>query len=164
MAEKIKKTIWAKLTKLSDKDLDLEGKEIEWIKKEEKKKKVEELPKKEDWWLPQIAEGKLSLDIYQKNGKIIVKSPIAGVKSEDLEIIIDKDILTIKGERKKYEEVDEKNYFHRECFWGKFSRTVILPTKVEIENVKASLKNGILTIILPIKKEEEEIKKIKPKK
>jgi len=164
MAEKIKKTIWAKLTKFSDKDLDLEGKEIEWIKKEEKKKKAEELPKKEDWWLPQIAEGKLSLDIYQKNGKIIVKSPIAGVKSEDLEIIIDKDILTIKGERKKDEEVDEKNYFHRECFWGKFSRTVILPTKVEIENVKASLKNGILTIILPIKKEEEEIKKIKPKK
>ncbi len=157
---KIKRSIWAKLTKLSDEDLKKEGEEIEIIEKKTKEE-VKEL--KKDLWLP-AEEGRLSLDIYQKNGKIIVKSTLAGVKPEDLEIIIDKDILTIKGERKKDEEIEDKDYFHQECFWGRFSRTVILPTEVETEEVVANLKNGILTIILPIKKERKEIKKIELKK
>jgi len=160
MVKKIKKTIWAKLTHLPEEDLKKEGKEVEVIKKEVPKK----IEKKESTWLPEYSEGKLSLDVYQKENKIVVRSALAGVKPEDLEIIIDKDILTIKGERKQEEEMDEKNYFHQECFWGRFSRTIILPTEVKTEEIRAHLKNGILTIDLPIKEEIEKTKRVKIKK
>lgn len=152
-------TLWSKITKLDEETLKKTGKEIEVI---EKKKKI---PKEEEIWLPETSEGKLSLDIYQDiDNNIVVKSAIAGVSPNDLEIIIDKDILTIKGERKKEEEIDSKNYFHQECFWGRFSRTVILPTEVKTEEVKANLKNGILTIILPKKEERITSKMVKIKK
>ncbi|MFN3301440.1 MAG: Hsp20/alpha crystallin family protein [Patescibacteria group bacterium] len=156
---KIKSSFWSKITKLSEEDLKKTGKEIEAVKKEEKEEKKE-------LWLPETSEGKLSLDIYQKGEEIIVKSALAGVKPEDLEITIDKDILTIKGkrEREDSEKLEEIKYFHQECFWGHFSRTVILPAEVKIEEVKATLKNGILTINLPIKKKEEGVKKVKIKK
>lgn len=152
-----KKSIWSKLTKLDEEDLKKEGVEI--IKKQEKKekKKIEE---KKELWLPQISEGKLSLDVYVEDKNIVVISTIAGVKPEDLEITIDRDILTIKGERKREEPVDKVRYLHQECFWGRFSRTIILPCQVKIDEIKATLKNGILTINLPKKEEKEEVKKI----
>lgn len=94
-------------------------------------------------------EGELSVDVYQTEKELIVKTAVAGVKKEDLNISLDNDMLTIRGNKKTDETIEEGNYFHQECYWGKFSRSLILPVEVDKNKVKAELKNGVLTIILP---------------
>jgi HSP20 family protein len=105
------------------------------------------------------SEGQLVLDVYQTEGEIVIKSTLAGVVPEDLDIMITNDMLTIKGLREKDEEVPASDYYYQECYWGPFSRSVILPTEVESDQIKAGLKNGILTIRLP-KSEKIKTKKI----
>lgn len=95
------------------------------------------------------SEGQLTIDVYQTESDIVIKSTIAGVKPEDLDVSINNDMVTIKGERKNEEEVPEENYYYQECYWGKFSRSVILPVDVLAEKIEASMKNGILTVRLP---------------
>lgn len=95
------------------------------------------------------AEGQLTIDVYQTENDIVIKSTIAGVKPEDLDVSINNDMVTIKGERKNEEIVENGNYYYQECYWGGFSRSVLLPVDVVPEKVDASLKNGILTIRLP---------------
>ena len=111
------------------------------------KKKDEDMEKD---WLEEsdYEEGQLSIDVYETEKNIIIKSTIAGVKPEDLDISINNDMLTIRGERKTDEEIKEENYLYRECFWGYFSRSIILPTEVNTKNIDAVLENGILTITL----------------
>jgi len=94
-------------------------------------------------------EGQLTIDVYQTESDIVIKSTIAGVKPEDLDVAINNDMVTVKGERKSEEQVPEENYYYQECYWGKFSRSVILPVDVLAEKIEASMKNGILTIRLP---------------
>lgn len=94
-------------------------------------------------------EGQLTIDVYQTPGEIVIKSTIAGVRPEDLDVNINNDMLTVKGIRKNDAHVKPEDYYYQECYWGPFSRSVILPVDVETENIKAELKNGILTIILP---------------
>lgn len=94
-------------------------------------------------------EGQLTIDVYQRSDEIVIKSTIAGVKPDDLDIAINNDIVTIRGVRKKDEEVDPKDYYYQECYWGPFSRSVILPVDIDAEKSVATLKNGILTIRLP---------------
>lgn len=98
---------------------------------------------------PQDYEGQLTIDVYQTANDIIVKSTIAGVKPEDLDVSINNDMLTIKGTRRNDARIKPEDYYYQECYWGPFSRSVILPVDVETENIKAELKNGILTITLP---------------
>ncbi len=117
-----------------------------------------EKPKEEAWHSE--VEGQLTVDVYQTPGEIVVKSTIAGVTIEDLDISITNDMVTIRGERKKDEEVRQEDYFHQECYWGPFSRSVILPMDIDSENAVASFKNGILTIKLP-KAEKVKTRKIK---
>lgn len=93
--------------------------------------------------------GILTLDIFQKNNEIVIKSAIAGVSGKDLDISITKDSVAIKGRRQEEEKEEGKNYFYRELHWGEFSRKVILPEEVDPDKAKANLKNGILTITLP---------------
>ncbi|MCK4859940.1 MAG: Hsp20/alpha crystallin family protein [Candidatus Omnitrophica bacterium] len=112
-------------------------------------------------WLPE-EEGQLTLDVYQTENDIVIKSTIAGVKSEDLDISITNDMITIKGARRQGESVPQENYYYQELYWGPFSRSVILPVDVDTEKAKASMKNGILTIRLP-KTEREKTKVIKVK-
>jgi HSP20 family protein len=95
------------------------------------------------------AEGQLTIDVYQTENDIVIKSTIAGVKPEDLDVSINNDMVTIKGERSNEEIVDHTNYYYQECYWGSFSRSVLLPVDVIPEKADASLKNGILTIRLP---------------
>jgi HSP20 family protein len=114
-------------------------------------------------WLAKAAEdGQLTLDVYQTDKDIIIKSTIAGVKPEDLDISYNNGMVTIKGERKGEEKIDQQNYFYQELYWGGFSRSVILPTDIDEDNIQAELKNGILTVKLP-KKEEKHKKKIEVK-
>jgi len=100
-------------------------------------------------------EGQLSVDVYQDNNNIIIKSTIAGVEPEDIDITFDNDMITIRGKRKKDLTVDEDDYFYQECYWGSFSRSIILPVEVEEEKIKATIKNGVLTIILPKAKRKD---------
>jgi HSP20 family protein len=93
-------------------------------------------------------EGQLSIDVYQNKNKIIIKSTIAGVKSEDLKISLHHDLLTIKGLRESEKNIREEDYLFKECYWGSFSRSIILPSEVDEKRVEAELENGILTISL----------------
>ena len=105
--------------------------------------------KVEEAWITEELEGQLSVDVYQKGELIVVKSTIAGVEPDDIEIFLNRDMLTIKGKREHGESVETGNYFIRECYWGKFSRTIILPSDVKSEEARATLKDGVLTIVMP---------------
>jgi len=118
---------------------------------EEKKTANEDLPlaPKNSAWPATDEEGQLSVDVYQTENSLIIKSTIAGVKPEDLDIAINNDMVIIKGERKHEKEIKESDYFYQECYWGSFSRSIILPMEVVADEADASLKNGVLTITLP---------------
>jgi HSP20 family protein len=94
-------------------------------------------------------EGQLAIDAYQTEEEVFINAPIAGVNPHDLEIGITDEIVTIKGKRQKGEAVNQENYFTQECYWGAFSRSYLLPIAVDGDHARASLKNGILTIVIP---------------
>jgi len=116
--------------------------------------------------LPQGSEpikkevGQLSVDIYQNETEIVLVAPIAGISKENLELQITDDVLVIRGERKQEDKVPEENYYTKECFWGPFSRSVVLPLEADSENTKASFDNNVLTVRIP-KTEREQTKIIK---
>ena len=108
------------------------------------------------------AEGQLTIDVYQDGDDVMVQSTVAGVAPEDLDIHITNESVAIRGERQKSETVEDKDYFYQECFWGKFSRSVILPVEVDPEKSTAVVKNGVLTIRMP-KMNRQKAKKVKVK-
>ena len=93
-------------------------------------------------------EGQLAIDVYQTTKKIIIKSTIAGAKPEDLKISLHHDLLTVSGVRESGAAVAEEDYLYQECYWGAFSRSIILPAEVDPKRVNAELENGVLTITL----------------
>jgi HSP20 family molecular chaperone IbpA len=94
-------------------------------------------------------EGELPVDMYQTNDAIIIRALVAGVSPADLDISITRDMVTIRGLREEYQETNDDNYFHRELFWGSFSRTLVLPEEVVIDEAEAQEKHGMLEIRLP---------------
>jgi HSP20 family protein len=96
-------------------------------------------------------DGQLAIDVYQTPTDIIIRAPIAGVaKPEDIEIHIAHDVVTIRGERKPDVKVAQNDYLYQECYWGKFSRSVVLPQEVDAEAAVANFsRNGILSLRLP---------------
>lgn len=106
-----------------------------------------------------VEEGILSVDIYAKDNSIVIISPVAGSSKENIEIIIQGDVLIIKGQRFPPEEVQENEYFRKECYWGPFSRTIVLPKNADKNGIKAFYENGILMIRIP-KINTEETKKV----
>lgn len=107
-----------------------------------------------------IPEGQLAIDVYETPKEIIIKSTIAGVKPEDLDVGIEDNTVNIRGSRHNEEKVKGEDYFYQECYWGTFSRSVILPSEVDSDKAEASLKDGILTVRLPkiLKEREKKIK------
>lgn len=95
------------------------------------------------------AEGWLTVDVYETPTEIVVESAVAGVSPSDLDITATPDSVTIKGKRTRNREVKEENYLYQECYWGKFSRSVILPQEIDPESASVAFKDGILTIRLP---------------
>lgn len=96
-----------------------------------------------------ITEGELAIDVYETGENFVIRSTIAGVKAEDLDITIENDIVTIKGARKKQTEEETKKYYYQECYWGEFARQIILPEEVDGSKAEASIKDGILTLKIP---------------
>lgn len=96
----------------------------------------------------ELAEGQLLVDVCQTPDNIIVKSTMAGVKPENLFISLNRDILTIKGKREDDDLLVGAEYLLRECYFGSFSRTIILPDEVDGKKIEAVLENGVLTVTL----------------
>ncbi|HNZ84042.1 MAG TPA: Hsp20/alpha crystallin family protein [Candidatus Pacearchaeota archaeon] len=111
---------------------------------------------KEDLLKQDEYSAELSLDIYETDDELIVQSPIAGVKKQDLDVYVDKGMLVINGQRSEKTEESKKNYIYQECYWGKFSRRVILPAEIDETKIEASLKDGLLTIKFPKSKKSEQ--------
>lgn len=113
-------------------------------------------------WLEdeQEVEGQLAVDVYQTKESVVIKAPIAGVDPKALEVAIAEDVVTIRGERVDDAEVERENYYVQECYWGAFSRSIIMPVSVNADKAEASLKNGVLTIAIP-KVIQDKVKKIK---
>ena len=100
-------------------------------------------------WLTKEYEGQLSVDVYHNDKEIVVRSTMAGVKPGDLNIIVANDLLTIRGKRDAEPSINPSDYLYRECYWGKFSRTIVLPVDVLTDEAQATFKNGLLTIVVP---------------
>ena len=111
---------------------------------------------------PEDEEGQLTVDVYETPNSFVIKSAVAGVDSDNLDISMTNEAVTIKGERSSEEKVKTDNYLHRECYWGRFSRSIILPQEIDPDKAKAQLKNGILRIELP-KINKTKSKKLKVK-
>jgi len=93
-------------------------------------------------------DGELPVDMYQTDDMIVIRALVAGVSPNDLEISITRDMVTIRGVREEYQEAHDDGYFHRELFWGGFSRTLLLPEEVAIDEAEAQEKHGLLEIKL----------------
>lgn len=101
-----------------------------------------------------------SVDVYERDDSYVLKADLPGVSKEDIKIDVDKNTLTLKGEKKSEEKVEKKNYVKVERSYGSFSRSFSLSDKVNTEDIKANYKDGVLEITLP-KKEEAKPKEIK---
>jgi HSP20 family protein len=94
-------------------------------------------------------EGQLTVDVYQTPAEIIIKTMVAGVKPEDLDVSITRDTVTIRGRREEEQTVSNTDYFHRELYWGSFSRTIVLPEEIDVEESEAIERYGLLILRLP---------------
>lgn len=112
-------------------------------------------------WLEEdtSAPGQLAVDVYQTKEYIFVVAPVPGVSKADLDLSIVESTLTVRGSRKEGQEVRKSDYFVQECYWGEFSRSIILPVQVKEEEAEAELKDGMLTVKIS-KAEQDKVKKI----
>jgi len=110
---------------------------------------AEPMPPKKDKAEESDFEGELAIDVYETDNDFVIRSTIAGVKAEDLDITIENDIVTIKGSREKQTSEQAKKHYYQECYWGTFSRQVILPEEVDGSKAEATMKDGVLTLRIP---------------
>ena len=130
---------------------------------EEEEIEIEENSKKSHNWIEEENdEAELAVDVYQTPRDIIIQTMIAGVRPEDMDLTIARDVIVIKGKRDYDHNIDDNNYFTKELYWGKFSRTISLPQEVEPELVEATEKHGLLTIkIQKVDKDKKNTIKVK---
>lgn len=106
----------------------------------------------QDTWRQQDEEeqdGELPIDMYQTRDTVVIRALVAGVSPEDLNISITRDMVTLKGLREEVQEAPDEDFYHRELFWGSFSRSIVLPEEIVIDEAEAREKHGLLEIILP---------------
>jgi len=116
----------------------------------------------EDWMpfisaIPKIWEP--AMDIYEDKNNVVVEMPLAGVDPEKVNISVEDDVLTVKGEREEKKEVKKKDYWRKEIHSGSFVRSVTLPVSVQANKAKAESVSGLLKITIP-KTAETKKKKI----
>lgn len=117
------------------------------LPEEEMEEEVGLQVRNEGWSEPE--EGELSVDVYQNQHEIIVKTMVAGVKPEDLDVSISRDMVTVRGKRENERTVSDDDYFHKELYWGSFSRTIVLPEEIDVDSAEAVEKHGLLIVKLP---------------
>lgn len=96
----------------------------------------------ETTWMPAV-------EVYQKGGQFIVHADLPGLNKEDVNVEIEDEMLTIRGERKEEKEEKKEHYYRSERSYGSFYRAIPLPTEVKIENAKATFKDGVLEVTMP---------------
>jgi len=94
-------------------------------------------------------DGELVVDVFETNSDFVVLAAIAGVQIKDLDISLEKDMMVIKGNRCDPHEHPDKKYFYQECYWGPFSRKIVLPENIDIDKADAQMDKGVLTIKIP---------------
>ncbi|OHB15413.1 MAG: hypothetical protein A2431_03990 [Candidatus Zambryskibacteria bacterium RIFOXYC1_FULL_39_10] len=105
--------------------------------------------REENWINSTPEEGELNVDVYQNQNEIVIKTMVAGVKPEDLDVSISRDMVTLKGKRESERTIADDDYFHKELYWGSFSRTIVLPQEIDVDAAEAIEKHGLLIIRLP---------------
>jgi HSP20 family protein len=113
----------------------------------------------DEWNEDEPVAGQLAVDVYETREKLVVKGRVAGVNKSDLDLSISDNTLTVKGTLSAGNEGDVENYFLQECYWGEFSRSLVLPVPVKEDEIEAVLKDGVLTISFS-KLKQDTIKKI----
>ena len=93
--------------------------------------------------------GELVVDVFETNADFVVLAAIAGVQIKDIDISLEKDMMVISGDRPDPHDNPEKKYFYQECYWGPFSRKVVLPENIDIDQADAQMDHGVLTIKIP---------------
>lgn len=107
-------------------------------------------------------DAELAVDVYQLPNEIVIKAMVAGVRAEDLDLSITRDMVIIRGRREETRGVNESDYFHKELYWGSFSRSIMLPQEVDPEGATAIEKFGLLILTLPkLNKEKQTRIKVK---
>lgn len=106
-------------------------------------------PRAGDWIEEEASEGQLMVDMYQTPDEIIIQTMVAGVRPEDLNVSIGRDMVTIKGKRESQKNVNDEDFFYKELYWGSFSRTILLPHEIDVDRAEAFEKNGLLTLKMP---------------
>lgn len=94
-------------------------------------------------------EAQLTVDVFQTPSEIIIKTMVAGVKPDDLDVSITRDQIIVRGERGEDRTVSDDDYIHRELYWGSFSRTINLPEEIDVDGAEAVEKHGMLILRLP---------------
>ena len=112
-----------------------------------------------DEWEDEPVAGQLAVDVYETKEKLLVKGRVAGVNKADLDLSISDNTLTIRGTLSAGSEEGVENYFLQECYWGEFSRSLVLPVPVKEDEIEAMLKDGVLTISFN-KLKQDTVKKI----
>ncbi|MFM7088170.1 MAG: Hsp20/alpha crystallin family protein [Candidatus Paceibacterota bacterium] len=110
--------------------------------------KEEKTTTETNWMEEENDEAELAVDVYQTATEIIVQTFVAGVRTEDLELSIARDMITIRGKRDEVRSIDDEDYFVKELYWGRFARTILLPQEIEPDEAEATEKHGLLTIKL----------------
>jgi HSP20 family protein len=106
------------------------------------------------WLVPSLAES-LPLDVYREDGHLVIKAEVPGVASEDIDISVKDNVLTISGETKSEDEVTEENYIRRERRYGSFCRSLALPVEAEGDKAEAAFEDGLLTVSVPVAEEPQ---------
>ncbi|MBI2050061.1 MAG: Hsp20/alpha crystallin family protein [Candidatus Staskawiczbacteria bacterium] len=94
-------------------------------------------------------EGELVIDVFETSSDFVVLAAIAGIQIKDIDIAVEKDMMVIKGNRQDPHFDSERQYFYQECYWGPFSRKIVLPENIEVEKAAAQMDKGLLTIKIP---------------
>jgi HSP20 family protein len=102
-----------------------------------------------------VADWAPSADIVEKENEILIKAELPGVDAKDVTVTVDNNVLTLKGERHLEKDVKKENYHRMECAYGTFSRSFSVPGFVDLSNVLAEYKDGLLTLTLPKKAESK---------
>ena len=125
-----------------------------------RKNKKNDHYKNPEEWLDEEVEGEIAIDAYETNKNFVIISAIGGINSKNLDISVEDDMLVIKGKRERPKNQNKDvNYFQEECYWGPFSKKIILPEKIKISQAKATIENGILFLEIP-KATNKVVKKI----
>ena len=157
---KEKKSFFERLTGSVRLDEDTSEVEVEETERKETRRSTPSA--NPNWSEEEEREGELTVDVYQTPELIVIKAMIAGVRPEDLDISITRDMVTVKGRREEEKSIRDEDYFARELYWGSFSRTITLPSEIDVDESEAVEKHGLLILKLP-KLDKKRLSKLKVK-